>query len=314
MRILAATDGSRTSGAAVRFAAVVAAKCSRGSLTVITVGRLPSRRWLARPRPGRLESPIEEKELAWSERVLERGRRDAQRLGARVRTAYAGTNRLEPIAETIARAGVRDGADLVVVGSGGAKELLRYTLGSITHRLVHVSRLPVAVVRADARTARSPIRILASTNGSKPSRAAVAFAARLAAAIPRARLVVLTVSTLAADIALTGATFVHALGVLPDLERAEREAADRILRAAAKETRKLGKRVRFVYRKPGRPTRAAQTIVREAARQASDLIVLGNTGRSAVNDLVLGSVAQRVLDLSHRPVVLVRASSSRGRR
>jgi nucleotide-binding universal stress UspA family protein len=260
-----------------------------------------------------LESPIEERELAWSERVLERSRRDAERLGASVRTAYAGTNRLEPIAETIARAGARDGADLVVVGSGGAKELLRYTLGSITHRLVHVSRLPVAVVRAGAKILRSPIRILAATDGSKPSRAAVAFAARLTAAIPRARLVVLTVSTLAADIALTGAAFVRALGVLPDLDRAEREAADRILRAAAKETGGLGKRARFVYRKPARPTRAAQTIVREAARQASDLIVLGNAGRSAVNDLVLGSVAQRVLDLSRRPVVLVRAASWKGK-
>lgn len=309
VRILVATDGSRTSRAAVRFAAALAAKCRRGSLTVITVGELPSRRWLARPRSGRLESPIEERERVWSERVLERGRRDAERLGARVRTAYAGATQLEPIAETIARASARERADLVVVGSGGAKELVRYTLGSVTHRLVHVSRLPVAVVRAGAATGRSPIRILAATDGSRPSREAVRFAALLTAAIPRARLVVVTVSTLEADIALTGTAFVRALGVLPELDRSERGAGDRILREAAKETRSLGKRVRFVYRKPGRPTRAAQAIVREAGLQASDLIVLGNAGRSAVNDLILGSVAQRVLDLSRRPVVLVRASS-----
>jgi nucleotide-binding universal stress UspA family protein len=313
VKILVATDGSGTSGAAIRFAAVLAAKCNRGSLTVITVGRLPSRRWLARPRPARLESPIEERERAWSERVLERGRRDAERLGVRVRTAYTGADDLKPIAETIARVSSRERANLVVVGSGGAKQLVRYTLGSITHRLVHVSRLPVAVVRAGAAIGRSPVRILAATDGSKPSREAVAFAARLAAAIPRARLVVLTVSTLAADIALTGAAFVRALGVLPDLDRAERNAAETILRAAAKQTRGLGKRARFVYRKPGKPTGAAQAIVREAALQASDLIVLGNAGRSAINDLVLGSVAQRVLDLSRRPVVLVRASS-RGKR
>jgi nucleotide-binding universal stress UspA family protein len=313
VKVLVATDGSKTSGAAVRFAAALAAKCRGGRLTVLSVGRLSSRRWLARPRSGRLESPIEERERVWSERILERGRRDAERLGARVRTVYAGANELEPIAETIARAAAREKADLVVVGSGGARELFRYALGSITHRLVHVSRLPVAVVRTGAARSRSPVRILAATDGSKPSRQAVRFAARLAAAIPRARLAVLTVSTLAADIALTGAAFVRALGVLPDLDRAEREAADRILRAAAKETRGLGKRVRYVYRKPGRPTRAAQAIVREAALQSSDLIVLGNAGRSAVNDLVLGSVAQRVLDLSRRPVVLVRASS-RGKR
>ncbi len=313
MRILVGTDGSETAGAAVRFAAALAARCRRGSLTVITVGRLPSRRFLAPPRAGRLQSSIQERERAWSERVLERGRRDAQRLGARVRAAYAGTIGLEPIAETIARAAGRERADLVVVGSGGAREFARWMLGSITHRLVHVSRLPVAVVRAGARLSRRSVRILAATDGSNPSREAVRFAARLTAAIPRARLVVLTVSTLAADIALTGASLVSALGVLPELDRAEREAGERILRAAARETRGLGKRVEFVYRKPGRPTRAAQAIIREAALRAADLIVLGNAGRSTVNDFLLGSVSQRVLDLSRRPVVLVRASP-RGKR
>jgi nucleotide-binding universal stress UspA family protein len=312
VRILVATDGSESAGAAVRFAASLAARCPKSSLTVITVGSLPTRLWQRRARSDRLETSIEERERVWSERVLERGRRDAERLGARVRSAYVGINRLEPFAETIARAAGREKADLVVVGSGGAKELVRYTLGSVTHRLVHVTRLPVAVVRAGARLKRGPVRILVATDGSKPSREAVRFAARLASDIPRARLVVLTVSTVAADIALTGASLVRALGILPDLDRAEREAGERTLRAAAKETRRLAKRVRFVYRKPGRPLRAAQAIVREAALQSADLIVLGNAGRSAINDLVLGSVAQRVLDLSRRPVVLVR-HARRGR-
>lgn len=311
MKVLVATDGSETAAAAVRFAATLAARCPKSSLIVITVGSLPTRLWQRRPRSGRLESPIEERERAWSEKVLERGRREAERLGARVRSAYVGTNRLEPFAETIARAAARERADLVVVGSGGAKELVRYTLGSITHRLVHVTRLPVAVVRAGARLKRSPVRILVATDGSKPSREAVHFAARLASDIPRARLVVLTVSTVAADIVSTGASLVRALGILPDLDRAEREAGERTLRAAAKETRRLSKRVRFVHRKPRRPMRAAQAIVREAALQSADLIVLGNAGRSAINDLVLGSVAQRVLDLSRRPVVLVRATRRR---
>jgi nucleotide-binding universal stress UspA family protein len=311
MRMMVATDGSETAGAAVRFAATLAARCAKSSLAVITVGSLPTRLWQRRARSGRLETSIEERERVWSEKVLERGRRDAERLCTRVRSAYVGVNRLEPFAETIARAAGREKADLIVVGSGGAKELVRYTLGSITHRLVHVTRLPVAVVRAGAGIKRSPVRILVATDGSKPSREAVRFAARLASDIPRARLVVLTVSTVAADIASTGVSLVRALGILPELDRAEREAGERSLRAAAKETRRLAKRVRFIYRKPGRPLRAAQAIVREAALQSADLIVLGNAGRSAIKDLVLGSVAQRVLDLSRRPVVLVRASRRR---
>ena len=311
MTVLVATDGSETAGAAVRFAGTLSVRCRKSSLTVITVGNLPTRLWERRARSGRPGTSIEERERVWSEKVLERGRREAERLGARVRSAYVGTNRLEPFAEAISRAAGREKADLVVVGSGGAKELVRYTLGSITHRLVHVTRLPVAVVRAGAGIRKSPVRILVATDGSKPSREAVRFAARLASGIPRARLVVLTVSTLAAGIALTGASLVRALGILPDLDRAEREAGERTLRAAAKEIRGLGKSVRFVNRRPGRPLRAAEVIVREAALQSADLIVLGNAGRSAINDLVLGSVAQRVLDLSRRPVVLVRASRTR---
>jgi nucleotide-binding universal stress UspA family protein len=48
MKIVAATDGSRTSAAAVRFAAHIAS-ASRGELNVLTVGEL-SPRVVLRPR------------------------------------------------------------------------------------------------------------------------------------------------------------------------------------------------------------------------------------------------------------------------
>jgi nucleotide-binding universal stress UspA family protein len=37
-----------------------------------------------------------------------------------------------------------------------------------------------------------------------------------------------------------------------------------------------------------------------------DLVVLGSKGRNAVSDLLLGSVAQRVMSLSKQPVLLVK--------
>src|ERR1700693_5039868 len=113
MRILVATDGSETASAAVRFAAALAVRCRKSSLAVITVGTLPTRLWRRRARAGRLETSIEERERVWSEKVLERGRRDAKRLGARVRGGYVGTNGSEPFAETIARAAGREKAALI---------------------------------------------------------------------------------------------------------------------------------------------------------------------------------------------------------
>jgi nucleotide-binding universal stress UspA family protein len=314
VRVLAAVDGSQTSRAAARFAALLVSRCPGATLTLITAGGLSSRKWIPVSKDGRLPDWIPESDRVWPERVLEDGRREAESLGVSARAAYVGIGRRgaieETIAEAIAGAARRDRTDLIVVGSGGAKQFARWLLGSVTHRLVHSCGLPVAVVRVGAAGKDRPFRILAAADGSKPSRQAVAFAARLAASIPGAALIVLTVSTLSADIALTGTAFVRALGVLPGLDRAERKAAERILRDAAVRTRPLGERASFVYRNPRRPRPAAQAIVREASLQGADLIVLGNTGRSGLNDLVLGSVAQRVLDLSRRPVVLVRKCPS----
>ena len=315
MRILAAVDGSDASREASGFAADLASRCRSGRLTVVTAGDLDSRAWIPLSPAGHLATSIEESKRVWPERILQRERLAAERLGVPVRAAYLGMLRRgaveETIAESIARAARRDRSELIVVGSGGAKQFARWLLGSVTLRLAHGCRRPVAVVRGGAALPRGAVRILVATDGSRPAREALRFAVRLASEVPRSRVVVLTVSTLAADIALTGPAVFRALGVLPDLARAEKEAADRILRDAAKRTRPLGKRARFVFLSPSRPEPAARAIVREAARRSADLIVLGNTGRSAFNDLVLGSVAQRVLDLSRRPVILVRSCPKR---
>ncbi len=50
----------------------------------------------------------------------------------------------------------------------------------------------------------------------------------------------------------------------------------------------------------------AQTIVEQADRLGCDHIVLGTRGMTALKDLVLGSVAQKVVHLAHCPVTLVK--------
>jgi nucleotide-binding universal stress UspA family protein len=50
----------------------------------------------------------------------------------------------------------------------------------------------------------------------------------------------------------------------------------------------------------------AETIVREAVRTRSDLIVIGTRGMTAAASLLLGSTATKVLHLSSVPVLLVR--------
>jgi nucleotide-binding universal stress UspA family protein len=50
----------------------------------------------------------------------------------------------------------------------------------------------------------------------------------------------------------------------------------------------------------------AQEIVQLADSERFDLIVMGNKGRSALRDLLIGSVAQRVLAQAKTPVLLVK--------
>jgi len=51
---------------------------------------------------------------------------------------------------------------------------------------------------------------------------------------------------------------------------------------------------------------AAQEIVALGQKGKFDMIVLGSKGRSAIADMLLGSVAQRVLTQAKQPVVLVK--------
>lgn len=50
----------------------------------------------------------------------------------------------------------------------------------------------------------------------------------------------------------------------------------------------------------------AETIVREAVRAKSDLIILGTRGMTAAANMLLGSTATRVLHLSPVPVLLAK--------
>ncbi len=50
----------------------------------------------------------------------------------------------------------------------------------------------------------------------------------------------------------------------------------------------------------------AESIVREAKKNRCDLIVIGSHGRGALQDLLLGSVASKVIAHSGVPVTLVR--------
>jgi nucleotide-binding universal stress UspA family protein len=177
-------------------------------------------------------------------------------------------------------------AGLVVVGNHRARGLAR--LSSVAAGVVHLAESSVLVVPADAPAiAAAPWprfrRILVATDYSAFAAEAIRHAYGLAAACA-GEIVLLHVLTSPSD----GTTI------------AEHVAA---LRRLVPEHPPMGveTRVEAVFEGD-----AARGIVHAAARLGSDCIVIASHGRGGLRKIFLGSVAQGVVEATHRPVLIVR--------
>lgn len=90
---------------------------------------------------------------------------------------------------------------------------------------------------------------------------------------------------------------------IDEIEAAQKKAQDQILKDAEARALGCGLHVRSIHHAVGL---AASEIVRLAAEQSVDQLVMGTHGRGAIGSLFLGSIAQRVVHLAPVPVLLVR--------
>lgn len=142
------------------------------------------------------------------------------------------------------------------------------------------------------------MKILIAVDGSPHALHAVAYAAELVAQL-RADSGAITLINVHDDVGYRFAeTFVGRDGVaqyLRDVALEELRGAEELLAEA-----------RIACRVEIRTGHVAREIVDFAASGGFDLIVLGAKGRSALADLLIGSVAQRVLATAAQSVLLVR--------
>jgi nucleotide-binding universal stress UspA family protein len=138
-RILLATDGSRHSAEALKYARDLAL---RDDALVIVVHTFA-------PVPGYLGQPM------WSDLVgrhVSEGREIANQAAEELRGAGVDVDIevLEgPAAEAILRVADAHQADLIVMGTRGHGELTSLLLGSVSHRVLAHTHVPVMVVRAE---------------------------------------------------------------------------------------------------------------------------------------------------------------------
>jgi nucleotide-binding universal stress UspA family protein len=145
------------------------------------------------------------------------------------------------------------------------------------------------------------MRILCATDFSEQGQAAESKALELARALG-AELVYLHVSV--EPMLYTESPF--SMTEVHDVHHAQRRWAEETLKAHAAAALATGTTARWALR-AGVPQYEIVTAARE---EKADMLVLGTHGRSGINRLLLGSVAERVVRMAPCPVLTVRPHGS----
>jgi nucleotide-binding universal stress UspA family protein len=199
-------------------------------------------------------------------------------------------------AETIVDYADRYEYDLVAMATHARTGLRRYLLGSVTEKVVRLSPVPVLTARANEEEELTfPYeRILAPVDGSEPSDRASEHAVSLANAL---------------DASLDVISVVDTSGLGPDV-RAQlvseqgRSMAQDAVRSVAENAKDRGVTDVRTEVAEGRP---ANTVAEYVADHAVDAVVLGTTGRTGLDRVLLGSVAEETVRTAPVPVLTVRA-------
>jgi len=208
-----------------------------------------------------------------------------------------------PPAQTVVDLAAAESASLIVVGARGSTGFAHILLGRIAEEIVRLASCPVLTVHpSDAEPLEEIERVLVPYDFSAHSVSALDAAIDLLG--DRASSVEIVLLH-AIDIPMVLVPIV-ALAVAPSSLRAElAEKAQGKLDEIATRLRKRGLRVR-VETGTGDPE---SVITNTAGKESIDLIVMGKRGTSKLNDLLLGSVAQRVVQHAPCPVLTVSAKS-----
>lgn len=244
--------------------------------------------------------------VAVADRPTDRVADRLERIAARLRMAKIGVTTSvasgDPPAEILKEAH-NARCDLIAMATHGRVGIGRGLLGSTTDRVMHASDLPLLIVRPDSAESgsdrshsRFPTVILAALDGSELAEACIGPAAATAR---RLRIDLRFVR--AYEVPGTPGGIDAPLGEVEVLRRRLHEEAQNYLdrKAAVLRDDGLGVATDVV------PGPADLALVRAARRWPGSLLVVGSRGRSGLTRWVLGSVTDKVVRSSGRPVLVI---------
>jgi nucleotide-binding universal stress UspA family protein len=191
-----------------------------------------------------------------------------------------------------------DRSDLVVIGSHGRGGVERLVLGSVAEKVLRLATCPVLTVRSGvklARRSRSPFEtILCPTDFSAAANAAVAYAKRFAQQADAKLLLMSAVEWPFREALMAGAV----ARLQQQIESNASEALAHLLPRPASN----GPRTEAIVT----AGKASGAIIKVARARSVDLIVMGVSGRGALDVALLGSTTHHVVREGAWPVLTVR--------
>lgn len=189
-------------------------------------------------------------------------------------------------------------ADLVAVGARSLGVVASALLGSVSLGVARHAPCPVLVCKGNARPLRS---VTIGLDGSLSARAALDYFAALPLPADLALRLVGVVEPLRyPSVDVLSPQLVELMKEYEDERRVELE---RVLGAAVADLRGRVRKITTTTL----VGQAAPSLLGEAAKQPSDLIVVGARGLGTVKRLLLGSVSESVLRHASCPVLIVRS-------
>jgi nucleotide-binding universal stress UspA family protein len=247
-----------------------------------------------------------------AKRMIGPSRDLAEKLGVPFEVRLA-EGRFLSIGDGIIEASQESNSELIVMGTHGREGIPRMLLGSVAEWVSRRATVPVMLIREQAHATTVPPkleRILVAVDGSPQSNLALTTASDLACALG----INLELMHVIPDIPAVYSYTAYEYAPMIDFEKYQHdlEAESQAIIAAAlalldAHTPKVAD-VRTA-RVPVNGMRLGDAIIKTAKEHKADLIVIGTHGRSGVDLLLLGSVAERVSHRSEVPVLMIRAAN-----
>lgn len=201
----------------------------------------------------------------------------------------------DSIHETLVEYTTDHDIDLLAMGTSSPSGLSRFLMGSITRRTLRAVDVPVLTVNPDTSPSSRVESILLPTDGSAGAEAAAEYALDLAEALDASLHVINVVD-------VTGPwETLESDQLISSFEMAGQEAVDSVLERS--EQLDISSVQASVL--DGSPS---EVTIEYATDKNLDLIVMGTHGRSGLDRVLLGSVAERVIGHAIQPVVTAKST------